>query len=72
MNINLPSGPVSLDEDAIPSLTLQRDIIASLTRHEGFQALCDASAQWPELTNWEFFMACQEWISTHRSTEVDD
>lgn len=58
---------MNLDDEAIPSNDDKNDIISSLTSDDDngaqFQALCDASTNFPEgLTNAEFEAACDLWF----------
>lgn len=69
MRIETTSGTIRLD-DAIPSADDMNDIISSITRWgvngEKFQALCDASAQFPEaLTNEQFLAHCEAWLANN-------
>ncbi len=66
MQINDFKGTMNLDDDAIPSIDDMNDIIGSVTKSgEEFQALCDASCDFPKsLTNREFLKACEAWLES--------
>jgi hypothetical protein len=65
MSLDTPNGlnPYFEDDD-IPSIDDKNDIIASVAGDDQFQALYEASTNWPEdLTNAQFLKACQDWIA---------
>ena len=60
-------GVMNLDGDARPSTDDMNDIMSSLTNTNDngrqFQAICDASADFPSATNAEFAAACEKWLA---------
>ena len=66
MKITTTTGDMILEGDATPSNDDMNDIISSLTNSGSeFQALCDASAHFPDdLTNEQFEAECKKWLSS--------
>lgn len=71
MKITTQHGTLTLYDNARPSVDDMDDIIGSLTRGDDngaeFQALCDASVDFGDLTNSEFIARCEVWLRSHRT-----
>lgn len=71
MTITTSNGTMNLADDAKPSIDDMNDIISHYTSSEDngvqFQALCDASVDFPSNTNSEFAAACEKWVAARRA-----
>lgn len=72
MQITNASGTITLDDNANPSTEDMNDIIADhAMSDEQFQALCNASVNFPSETVAEFADACKTWVEAPGNEQGD-